>query len=90
MLMLAMHPDYQERVHEECKLVLSSDAADITLESLSRLTYLDQFIKESMRMFPSVPYLTRTTTDFVQVGACSTLTANYPAGVMECNRPPNI
>lgn len=68
MLMLAMHPEFQERVHEECKSVIFSDDEDITNDQVSHLKYLDMFIKETMRIFPAVPYLTRKTTGDFELG----------------------
>lgn len=69
MLMLAMYPDLQERVYEECRSVSFADDEDITNESLAHLKYLDMFIKETLRMLPAVPFLTRATTSDVNVGS---------------------
>lgn len=71
MLMLAMHPELQERVYEECKSIQIADGEDIKMEDMSDLKYLDMFVKETLRMFPSVPYLTRITTSDFAVGSCS-------------------
>lgn len=73
MLMLAMHPECQERVYDECKSVNVSAGEDISNEDVVHLKYLDMFIKETMRLFPAVPYLTRTTTSDIEVGEYSSM-----------------
>lgn len=70
MLMLAMHPEYQERIYEECKSVVFSNNEDITADSMVYLKYVDMFIKETLRLFPAVPYLTRKTSTNFEVGSC--------------------
>lgn len=70
MLMLAMHPEYQEKIYEECKSVEFSNDEDITADSMVYLKYVDMFIKETLRLFPAVPYLTRKTSSNFEVGSC--------------------
>ncbi|XP_058823441.1 cytochrome P450 4C1-like [Topomyia yanbarensis] len=50
LLMMAMHPDVQDRVHKEVTHSVSNDV--ITLEDLTSLQYLEMVIKESMRIVP--------------------------------------
>ncbi|KAH8360211.1 hypothetical protein KR093_011416 [Drosophila rubida] len=57
-LCLAMHPDYQDKVHEELRAKLP-ESGDITLEQLERLSYTDMAINESMRLFAPVPMVLR-------------------------------
>lgn len=66
-LLLAMHPDYQERVYEECMSVHLTEDEHITGESLARLEFLDRCIKESLRLIPAVPFLTRQLTGDVEL-----------------------
>lgn len=68
MLMLAMHPEYQDILFDEFSSIHLSDTEDISLDDLSKLTVCDMFIKETLRLYPSVPYLTRTTTSDFEVG----------------------
>lgn len=68
MLMLAMFPDLQQRVYEEMKCVHLEDGVDVTQADLAHLKYLDMFIKETMRVFPSVPFLTRTIASDIKLG----------------------
>lgn len=68
MLMLAMYPDLQQRVYDEMKCIHLEDGVDITQIDFANLKYLDMFIKETMRVFPSVPFLTRTVASDVKLG----------------------
>lgn len=67
MLMLGMHQDYQQRVYEELQPLLA-EGRDVIQSDLGDLKYLDMFIKETMRVFPVVPFMTRTTTADIQIG----------------------
>ncbi|XP_073831134.1 probable cytochrome P450 313a4 isoform X1 [Musca autumnalis] len=56
-LMLAMHPEYQAKVYAEiCKLF---PEFNMSYEHTKQLTYLDMFIKETMRLFPTIPLFGR-------------------------------
>lgn len=50
--LLANHPDVQSRIHEEIATVLG-DAAP-TIQNVARLDYLDQTIKETLRLYPPI------------------------------------
>ncbi len=50
--LLATHPEYQERFHAELDEVLEGRPA--TLDDLPNLTFLDQAISESLRMYPPI------------------------------------
>ncbi len=75
LLLLAIHVEVQEKVYEEIIEVFSTDGK-INYESLNRLTYLDQVIKESMRLLPAVPIIGRETQEEVEIG-----TRKIPKGI---------
>lgn len=54
---LAKYPEIQQKVYEECKL-MSNDTP--TMQELNQLNYLEKVIKESMRLFPPVPAISRS------------------------------
>ncbi|KAH8383808.1 hypothetical protein KR009_010615 [Drosophila setifemur] len=58
-LCLAMHPCYQEKLHEELVRELSP-SGDVTLEQLQRLEYMEMVINEGMRLFAPVPMVLRS------------------------------
>ncbi|ODM87396.1 Cytochrome P450 4C1 [Orchesella cincta] len=60
LFMLGSHPELQDKVHDEMKEIFGDNRTpEITLDDLSRMTYLDQCIKETLRVYPSVPLLMR-------------------------------
>lgn len=58
--MLAIHHDRQERAYQDILQCVSSTDADITLDELKNMKYLEWCIKESLRLFPTVPMIGRT------------------------------
>jgi cytochrome P450 len=57
--LIASAPGVQARLHEEATQVLGD--RPITGEDVARLTFHDQVIKETMRLYPPVPVLQRRT-----------------------------
>ncbi|KAH8402289.1 hypothetical protein KR009_010989 [Drosophila setifemur] len=59
---LALQPDIQQRVREEIDRVLSEEeGGELTYDALSKMTYLEQVIAETLRKYPIVPHLVRHT-----------------------------
>ncbi|XP_055890415.1 cytochrome P450 3A24-like [Biomphalaria glabrata] len=54
---LAKYPEYQEKVYEELKSVLNSDSP--SYEELAQLTYTEQFINETLRLYPPSSMISR-------------------------------
>lgn len=59
-LMLAMHPQYQQRCFDELIKILPDKMTDITREHLDQMIYTEQCIKESLRLLPTVPTIGRS------------------------------
>ncbi|KAI5630976.1 cytochrome p450 domain-containing protein [Phthorimaea operculella] len=59
-LMLARHPYVQDKLYAELSEVFEKDEL-VTTDHLPRLKYLDAVIKETLRLFPPVPVVTRQT-----------------------------
>ncbi|CAH0394504.1 unnamed protein product [Bemisia tabaci] len=76
LLMLAIHPEYQEKVIEEQYNIFGNADRSITLDDLDKMEYLEQAIKETLRLYPVVPIFVR------QAEEDTKLTQNYvlPAG----------
>lgn len=60
--MLAMHPEYQEKVFQEISIVIPDKTQDPTQDDLQKLTFTDLCIRETLRLFPSVPLISRYST----------------------------
>uniref|UniRef100_A0A915EST6 Cytochrome P450 n=1 Tax=Ditylenchus dipsaci TaxID=166011 RepID=A0A915EST6_9BILA len=64
--MLALHPEIQQKLKDEIDDVVGDDE-DITYDHMHRLTYLNQIIQETSRMYPIVPRLNRVCTEDVTI-----------------------
>lgn len=62
-----MHPDMQQRAHEEILEVYGSET-ELTFDKLADLKYLDAVIKETLRLCPSVPIHSRVMTNDLPFG----------------------
>uniref|UniRef100_A0A034W6F3 Cytochrome P450 4e2 n=1 Tax=Bactrocera dorsalis TaxID=27457 RepID=A0A034W6F3_BACDO len=60
--LLAMHPEIQRKVYAEQKQLLGDNFKDeATFQQIADMQYLDMVIKESLRLYPSVPIVARRT-----------------------------
>ncbi|NXP26507.1 CP4B1 protein, partial [Scytalopus superciliaris] len=55
---MSLHPEYQERCREEIQEILG-DRDTVEWEDLGKMTYTTMCIKESLRLFPPVPSVSR-------------------------------
>lgn len=52
---IAKYPEIQQKIYEESRSVLGDDLMkSVTLIQLNELPYLERFIKENLRLYPSV------------------------------------
>ncbi|XP_048506607.1 cytochrome P450 4C1-like isoform X2 [Athalia rosae] len=71
LLMLASHPDVQDKVFQElCEIYGNDDTNErsVRCEDLQRMEYMERVIKETMRLFPIAPILVRAVTDDLNIG----------------------
>lgn len=59
LLMLAMHPDVQDKAIAELQQVFTDETIPINYNSIKQLQYLDMVIKETLRLYPIIPYIGR-------------------------------
>lgn len=71
LLMLAIHPDIQERVFSELYSVFLTQDEETTNEHLNQMPYLDLVLKETLRLFPIGPFPLRTATNDIAIGKCT-------------------
>ncbi|XP_063920301.1 probable cytochrome P450 4aa1 isoform X1 [Zophobas morio] len=65
---LALHQDVQDRVMDELKSILKGANRPITFEDVGEMKYLEQCIKETLRLCPSVPIIARVLTEDLSLG----------------------
>ncbi|CAF4793884.1 unnamed protein product [Pieris macdunnoughi] len=69
LLTLAENQDVQEKVYQELQSIFNG-REDVTLEDLTMMNYLERCIKESMRLYPPVPFISRTLSETVKLIDC--------------------
>ncbi|KAH8265579.1 hypothetical protein KR038_010933 [Drosophila bunnanda] len=56
LMLLAMHPEFQDTVYEELIEVSPSGGDfDVSYEDLQKLVYLERIVNETLRLIPSIP-----------------------------------
>ncbi|XP_062133618.1 cytochrome P450 4p1-like [Drosophila sulfurigaster albostrigata] len=58
---MSLYADKQELCYQEVNEYIKDDLSNLDINQISKLKYLDCFMKETMRMFPSVPSMGRQT-----------------------------
>ncbi|XP_067407697.1 cytochrome P450 4V2-like isoform X2 [Emydura macquarii macquarii] len=61
--LLGCHPEAQKKVHRELDEVFGNSDRPVTMDDLKKLHYLECVVKEALRLFPSVPFFARTTSE---------------------------
>ncbi|KAH8412328.1 hypothetical protein KR009_001338 [Drosophila setifemur] len=58
--LLSRHPDAQQKMYQEqCNIMGHDMSGDATFQQIAQMKYLDLFIKEAQRVYPSVPFIGR-------------------------------
>uniref|UniRef100_A0A1B0DL32 Uncharacterized protein n=1 Tax=Phlebotomus papatasi TaxID=29031 RepID=A0A1B0DL32_PHLPP len=61
---LAENPDIQEKVYEEImEIIQRKNGNSLEIFDYTNMTYTDRVIKESLRLYPPVPYISRELTE---------------------------
>lgn len=61
--MLALHQEIQDKVVAELHEVFADQNSEVTFDDLSKLTYLEMVVKESLRHYPVGPFIARKTSE---------------------------
>ncbi|XP_070169057.1 cytochrome P450 4V2-like isoform X2 [Polyergus mexicanus] len=67
LFLLGNNLEHQEKVHEELEEVFKDSKTPASVKELSQLKYLERIIKETLRLFPSVPLITRKLAEDVKI-----------------------
>ncbi|KAI9562774.1 hypothetical protein GHT06_010229 [Daphnia sinensis] len=65
---MGTNPEHQELVREELNEVFGNSASPCTIEDANKLKYLECCIKESLRLYPAVPNITRYISEDFELG----------------------
>ncbi|XP_077541894.1 cytochrome P450 4V2-like [Haemaphysalis longicornis] len=69
LFLIGHHPLEQKRIHDELDSIFGDDMNRyVTSEDLKRMKYLECAIKESQRIYPSVPVIARTCSEPFTIG----------------------
>ncbi|XP_020289593.1 cytochrome P450 4C1-like isoform X4 [Pseudomyrmex gracilis] len=66
LLLLAEHKDVQDRVRTEVADVMKETEGKLIMASLQKLPYLERCLKEVMRLYPSVHFISRLNSEEIQ------------------------
>ncbi|KYM97242.1 PREDICTED: cytochrome P450 4C1-like [Cyphomyrmex costatus] len=67
LFLLGNNLEHQEKVHEELEEIFGDSEVLANTKELSQLKYLERVIKETLRMFPSVPLILRKLVEDVKI-----------------------
>ncbi|KRT80978.1 cytochrome P450 [Oryctes borbonicus] len=67
LFLLGNNPDIQEKAYEEVVRVLKDKPIPTTLAELNELKYLERVLKESLRLYPVLPFVIRQLTEDVEL-----------------------
>ena len=54
---LSLHPEYEELLYKEIKETLTGKEIDVDL--INQMTFLDQVVNETLRLYPPLPIIDR-------------------------------
>lgn len=63
-----MHPEIQEKIVKELLEVCDKDNMNLDHLTLSKLKYMEFCLKETMRLFPVLPYIGRKSGEEIEIG----------------------
>jgi cytochrome P450 len=58
----------QNKVYEELESIFQGSDRSTTMKDLTEMKYLERVIKETLRLYPSVPIIAREITEDIQLG----------------------
>lgn len=75
---LSRHPEIQSRAFQEQYAIFGNDVKrSPTFQELSDMKYMELVIKETLRLFPSVPFIVRTLLEQTEIGGFSVVFIDF-------------
>ncbi|XP_026330084.1 cytochrome P450 4C1-like, partial [Hyposmocoma kahamanoa] len=68
LMLLADHEEVQERIYEECRHIFGDSDRIASMSDLAEMKYLEAVLKETLRLYPSVPFIAREITEDFMMG----------------------
>jgi cytochrome P450 family 4 len=66
--MMGLYPTIQKTIQEELDSIFGSSERNVTVEDVNKMYCLERVIKETMRLFPAVPFIKRAVDKDIQLG----------------------
>ncbi|XP_046486880.1 cytochrome P450 4C1-like [Neodiprion pinetum] len=84
------NPEVQEKIHEEHLRIFGDSKEPATIQQINELKYLERVIKETLRLFPAVPSVSRTITEDTEIAGYKVLKGIYASVLIHyVHRHPN-
>lgn len=77
LFLLGLHPDWQDRVHQEIDSIFAGSDRPATMKDLGEMKLLERCLKETLRLYPSVSFFGRKLSEDVTLGQY-----HIPAGTL--------
>ncbi|GFG33991.1 hypothetical protein Cfor_04861 [Coptotermes formosanus] len=68
LFLLGLHHDVQDKAYEELEGIFEGSDRPPTMKDLNEMKYLERVIKESLRLYPSVPSFSRLLKEDIEIG----------------------
>ncbi|KAJ9577305.1 hypothetical protein L9F63_006144, partial [Diploptera punctata] len=68
LFLMGLHPDVQEKAYAEQESIFQGSERSATAKDLNEMKYLERVIKETLRLYPSVPMIARKLNTDTQIG----------------------
>ena len=67
LFLIGLHEDVQERIFEELDSIFQGSDRKATIKDIQEMKYLDRCIKEALRLYPSVSFIGRLTSETIHL-----------------------